>query len=349
MDVVKLLRTAVKLGASDLHITAGAPPAVRLNGRVKLLKAPPLRPEDCEDIVGQLVNSDQMLAFSREQSLTFSKRLSGLGTFRVTVYSQGGTLEVAIRASATEGHEFDQLGLPPQLRELSRITRGLLLVTGPSGHGRTTMLNALVEVMNTENRRKIVTIEDPIERHHEHDKSLVVQIEVGTDVPDTETALEGFRSQDADVVVIGELRTPTEVAMALELAEAGHLVLGALHVPTAQGALRRLLDAFPVDLQPRIRRQLADTLLAVFAQRLVPRADGLGRILAYELLLVTETVGRQIREDRIGMVEQSMALGKSAGMNRMDQVIRRYLREGVITVEAARAAVHDPQSIADLI
>lgn len=349
MDVVKLLRTAVKLGASDLHITAGSPPAVRLNGRIKLLKAPPLRAEDCEDLVGQLVTSDQMLAFSREHQLSFGKTWPNLGTFRIAIYSQRGTLEASIRASATEGHDFEQLGLPSQLKDLSREKRGLLLVTGPTGHGRTTTLNALVDHMNQNGRRKIVTIEEPIERFHDHVKSLVIQLEVGTDVPDMESGLHQVQRQDADVIVASELHTPGELASALEAAEAGHLVIAALHVPTAQGALTRIIEAFPSSLQARMRNQLADVLLAVFAQRLIPRADNLGRILAPELLLVTDAVAKQIRDGQLAMVEQTMALSKSAGMTRMDSLIRRYLREGVITVEAARAAVTDPQSIADLI
>ncbi|MCP4809064.1 MAG: Flp pilus assembly complex ATPase component [Proteobacteria bacterium] len=348
MDVVKLLRTAVKLGASDLHITSGSPPAVRLNGRIKLLKAPPLRDDECEDIVGQLVTTDQLLLFARDNHLVFGKTWPNLGTFRISIYSRAGTIETSIRASATDGHDFEQLGLPNQLRELTRRRRGLLLITAPMGHGRTTTLHALISAMNQENRRKIVSIEEPIERIIPNDKSLVVQVEVGTDVPDIETGLLAVRQQDADVVVVSELDTPTDVALALELAESGHLVVAALHVPTAQAALRRLIDAFPSDAQPRIRRQMADVLLAVFSQRLVPRADNLGRIIAAELLLVNDGIARQIRDDRIGIVDPTPGLGKAGGMNRMDQVIRRYLREGVITVEAARAAVHDPQSISDL-
>ncbi len=280
MDVIKLLRTAVKLGASDLHLTAGAPPAVRIHGALKLLKAPPLSPEDCEDLVGQLVTSDQMLDFSRDHQLNFSKHIDALGRFRVSIYSQMGTLEASIRASSTTNHSLDELGVPEGLWRLATEPRGLILVTGPSGHGKTTTFHALIDHVNESLRRKVVTLEEPIEHIHPHKQGLVVQLEVGSDTLDYATGLEQALRQDADVIAVAELGDLHTIAHALAAAESGHLVIGTLPTGNAEDSLSRMVEVFQPAQQDLIRGQLANNLLAICSQRLLPRADGLGRVLA---------------------------------------------------------------------
>lgn len=347
MDVIKLLRTAVKLGASDLHITTGAPPAVRIHGSLKLLKAPPLSPEDCEDLVGQLVTSDQMLDFSRDHQLNFAKDFEGLGRFRISIYSQMGTLEASIRCSATMNHSLDELGVPESLWRLAGEARGLILLTGPAGCGKSTTFHALVDHVNTNQRRKVVTLEDPIEQIHPHKQGLVVQLEVGGDALDYASGLDQALRQDADVIAVAELNDLQTIATALAAAETGHLVIGTLPTRTAQDTLTRLIEVFAPAQQALIRGQLATSLLAVCSQRLLPRADGLGRVLACELLIANESVKQQIREDKVDMLGQTMGLSKSRGMRSLDSTIKRYLRERIITIETARAAVSDPRSIAD--
>ncbi len=347
MDVIKLLRTAVKLGASDLHLTTGAPPAVRIHGALKLLKAPPLSPEDCEDLVGQLVTSDQMLDFSRDHQLNFCKMIDGLGRFRVALYSQMGTLEASIRTSSTVNHSLDELGVPEGLWRLATEHRGLILVTGPAGHGKTTTFHALIDLINETVRRKVVTLEDPIEHIHPHKQGLVVQLEVGSDAPDYATGIQQALRQDADVIAVAELTDRQSIASALSAAESGHLVLGTLQTRNAQDTLSRLVGVFPPGQQDMIRGQLANSLLAVCSQRLLPRADGLGRVLACELLISNESVKQQILEDKVDQLAQTMGLSKSKGMRSLDSTIKRYLRERIITIETARAAVSDPRSIAE--
>jgi twitching motility protein PilT len=349
-DLLTLLRTAVKLGASDLHITAGTPPAVRLNGRIKLLKAEPLSRKDCERLVKETVTKEQLALFKEDHQLSFSREFDDLGWFRINVYTQMGGFEAAIRTSAAHTYELQDLGVPEIMRELMLREYGLLLVTGPTGNGKTTTFNALIDVVNTTARKKIITIEDPVEYRHPHKRGICVQLELGQDTPDFPTALKHVLRQDPDVIGVGELRDLESIQTALTAAETGHMVLGTIHTPSAPGTITRIMDVFPPYQQNQVRIQLSSALIGVLTQRLLPRADGQGRVLACELLVATDAIRNQIREGKLHMLHQTMQLARgSHGMRTLDQDIRRYLVEGVISAETAKHAVSDPRTLQDLL
>ena len=343
MDIVKLLRTAVSSGASDLHICRGSPPAVRIDGRIKLLKTSPLTASDCERLVRQMVTDAQMEDFRTDKQLSFSRGFEDLGNFRVNIYSHDGVLEAAIRAAAARTFSLDELGVPRRLAEMARRDSGLLLITGPTGSGKTTTFNALIDVINTEQRRKVITIEDPVEYRHAHKLSLCVQLEVGLDTPNFATALKHALRQDPDVICVGELRDLESISVALTAAETGHLVIGTLHTPSAAGTITRLIDVFPPHQQSQVRVQLASNLQGVLAQRLLPLKSKRGRVLACELLVVNDAVRTQIREGKQHLLNQTMELGKSKGMLLMDDSVLAFLNRGLITRETAARAVSSHQ------
>ena len=341
MDIVKLLRTAVSSGASDLHLTRGSPPAVRINGRIKLLKTHPLSASDCEHLVRQMVTELQLEEFDKEKQISFSRGFDDLGNFRVNVYSHDGVLEASIRAAAKRSFSLTELGVPKRLAEMVRRDSGLVLVTGPTGSGKTTTFNALIDVINSEQRRKIITIEDPVEYRHTHKQSLVIQLEVGLDTPNFATALKHALRQDPDVICVGELRDLESISTALTAAETGHLVIGTLHTPSAAGTISRLIDVFPPHQQTQVRVQLSNILEGVLAQKLLPMKNKQGRVLACELLTVTDAVRTQVREGKQHLLGQTMELGKSKGMMLMDDSVLGFLKRGVISREVAARSVTD--------
>ncbi|MCB9796957.1 MAG: PilT/PilU family type 4a pilus ATPase [Alphaproteobacteria bacterium] len=345
-----LLRTVVKQGASDLHVTQGSPPALRTNGRIQRLKGDPLTAEDCERLVRELLCSDDQLErFRLEQQLSFSREFPELGFFRINIYSQLGVLEASVRATARQSYGLQELGVPPVLQQLAMRDSGLILITGPTGNGKTTTFNAVIDAINFRSRRKIITIEDPVEFRHEHKQSLVVQLEVGLDTPDFATALRHVLRQDPDVIAVGELRDLESMSTAITAAETGHLVLATIHTPSAPGTISRIMDVFPAHQQNQVRVQLASTLLAVLSQRLLPRADGLGRVLATELLVCNSAVRNQIREGKLHLMQNTMSTSRTRGMQTMDNCIRDFLERGVITADTARSAVQDIATIKDLL
>ncbi len=347
MDIVKLLRTAVSSGASDLHLTAGSPPAVRINGRIKLLKTASLKGSDCEQLVQQMVTELQMQEFEVEKQLSFSHTFEDLGTFRVNIYSQNGCLEASIRAAAARTFSLDELGVPTRLGSLAKRDAGLILITGPTGSGKTTTFNALLDLINSTQRRKIITIEDPVEFRHEHKQSLVVQLEVGLDTPSFATALKHVLRQDPDVIGVGELRDLESISTALTAAETGHLVIGTVHTPSAVGTISRLIDVFPPHQQTQVRVQLSAILEGVLSQRLLPRRDKKGRVLACELLIVNDAVRTQIRDGKQHLLQQTMELNRAKGMTLMDDSVMGFLKRGVITRETAARSVNDLHIVSD--
>ncbi|MCB9745698.1 MAG: PilT/PilU family type 4a pilus ATPase [Alphaproteobacteria bacterium] len=344
-----LLRTTVKQGASDLHITQGSPPALRTNGRIQPLRGDPLSAEDCERLVAELISEEQRARFERTHQLSFSREFEDLGYFRINIYSQLGVLEAAIRATAQRVRGLDELGVPSVLGELAMRDSGLILITGPTGNGKTTTFNALIDAINTHSQRKVITIEDPVEYRHPHKQSLIVQLELGIDTPDFATALHHVLRQDPDVIAIGELRDLETISTAITAAETGHLVLATAHTPSAAGTVSRMMDVFPAHQQNQVRTQLSSTLLAVLAQRLLPRADGLGRVLVSELLVANSAMRNQIRDGRLHLLPNTIAAGRSQGMQLMDSSIRELLERGVISAETARSAALDVNSIKDLL
>ncbi|MCB9765777.1 MAG: PilT/PilU family type 4a pilus ATPase [Alphaproteobacteria bacterium] len=347
--MINLLRMVVKQGSSDLHITAGAPPALRTNGRIRLIKGPALTREDCERLVRELVSDEQLARFHEDYQLSFSREIEDLGFFRINVYTQMGGLEMAIRSTAKRLFALDELGVPKALNRLAMRDSGLILVTGPTGNGKTTTFNALLDIINSGARRKIITIEDPIEYRHPHKQGLIVQLEVGQDTPDFVTALRHALRQDPDVIAVGELRDLESISTAITAAETGHLVLATIHTPSAPGTISRIMDVFPAHQQNQVRAQLASTLVAVLTQKLLPRADGLGRLLACELLIANSAIRNQIREGKLHQLHNTMSTARGSGMQLMDHTIRAFLEQGLISADVARAAANDVKTLKDLL
>src|SRR6516164_5853156 len=286
----KILRGARKLGASDVHLIRGIAPALRINGEIRLGEGEALEESTLRDMIGGLMNEKHREVFARDWQLCFSRHWEGIGRFRASVYLHAGIPEMAIRLCETTVRPRSELGLPAVIDELARLPNGLILVTGATGNGKTTTLNYIVDLINRSRRAKIVTIEDPVEYVHHNQSSIVVQQEVYTDVPSFRQALTHVLRQDPDVVVIGEMRDLETVATALTAAETGHLVLATLHTPDVVQTVQRIFSVFPHEQQNTITYQLANTLQAVLAQRLLPRADGKGRILATEVCIATPAV-----------------------------------------------------------
>lgn len=337
VGIDELLRLAAARGASDLHLTVGAPPVIRVNGVLTPLEGfGPLGPADTELLVGQVVGARHRERLDSQGQADLSYGLAGLGRFRVNAFLQRGSYGAALRIIPTEVPTPDALGLPPIVRRLSRANRGLVLVTGPTGSGKSTTLACIVDIINSERACHIVTLEDPIEYLHRHKKSIVNQREIGLD---TLTFADGLRAalrQDPDVILVGEMRDLETIATAITAAETGHLVLATLHTGDAVGAVDRVVDVFPPHQQQQVRIQVAATLQAVLAQQLVPRADGSGRVLAMEVLVATTAVRNLIREGKTHQIVSLQQTGGQYGMQTFESVFARLVGEGVIRAEDAR-------------
>ncbi|GAB6932277.1 type IV pilus twitching motility protein PilT [Calditerricola satsumensis] len=331
-----LLILAHRRGASDLHVSVGIPPVLRITGELCPLDEPPLKPEETESMAQELLNDEQARRFAERGELDFSYGIPGVSRFRVNVFRQRGCVAIAARTIPHGVPSLDELGLPPIARALAERPQGLFLVTGPTGSGKSTTLAAMVDYINTNFRRHIVTLEDPIEYLHAHKRSIVNQREVGQD---TRTFLDGLRAalrQDPDVILIGEMRDLETIATALRAAETGHLVLATLHTVDAAQTVDRIIDVFPPAQQQQVRGQLANVLIGVFAQRLLPRADGRGRVAAVEVLVNTPAVANLIRQGKVHQIPSVMQTGGAMGMQTMEQAVRRLLEQRVINDEAAR-------------
>lgn len=355
MDLQTLLAETLRMGASDLHLLVGAPPSVRVHGTIRPLDYPVLDPLSCDGLVRSILNDDLAQTLSQSWQLCFThipldpQTGQRLGHFRVSVHLREGSAEAAIRVTPSRTRTVAELGLPGILADLCLRDSGLILVTGPTGHGKTTTLNALIHHIAHRQRRKIMTIEDPVEYRHPHGQSLVVQLEVGSDVHDFPSALRHALREDPDVICIGEMRDIETISTALVAAETGHLVLATLHTPSAIGTINRIIDVFPANAQPQVRVQLAGSLSAVLSQRLLPRSDGRGRVLACELLLCNDAVRTQIREDKMHLTANVLATQRGAGMQRLEDHLRVLLESGAVSRQTAAAAANDVRILADLL
>ena len=336
-----LLREAQVAGASDLHLVAGQPPIYRIDGSIRSSPAPPLEADEVHSACVSMLTEEQCRRFEQTGELCFSLQLPDLGFFRVNLAREMGRTDASIRLGASEVPDLDTLGVPEALTDLVRRPNGLVLVTGPTGVGKTTTLNALIGRINAEQRKKVVMIEDPVEFVHPRGRCLVVQREVGLDAPSFQTAIVHALRQDPDIVVIGEMRDLETIGSALTAAETGHLVMATLHTTGAAGTLSRIVDVFPAYQQAQVRTQLASTLVAVLTQRLLPRADGDGRVLAYELLVVNDAVRNMIRDGKAHQLNSIMQTGRGLGMQLMDHHVRDLYDAGVITWDTAMSAVTD--------
>jgi len=335
-----LLREACERGSSDLHLTVGLPPVVRVDGSLTRLDYRPLSPQDTQRLIYDILTNDQVEIFERVRELDFSYGMKTVGRFRVNVYRQRGSVGAALRSIPDQIPTFEQLNLPPLLRELSRKHSGLILVTGPTGSGKSTTIACMIDTVNCERPVHIMTMEDPIEYLHRHKKGMVNQRELKTDTDSFANALRAVLREDPDVVLIGEMRDLETIQAALTLAETGHLVFGTLHTRNAPQTIDRVVDVFPPHQQEQIRVQLSNTLEAVVAQQLLPRLGG-GRIAAIEILVATAAVRNLIREGKTHQIYSALETGAQYGMQTMDKVLADMHRNGLITEEEALARAID--------
>jgi twitching motility protein PilT len=338
-----LLREACERGSSDLHLTVGLPPVVRVDGSLTRLDYKPLSPNDTQRLIYDILTNEQVEVFERTRELDFSYGVRNVGRFRVNVYKQRGSVGAALRAIPDRIPTFEQLNLPPILRDLSRKHSGLILVTGPTGSGKSTTIACMIDTINAERPVHIMTMEDPIEYLHRHKKGMVNQRELRTDTDSFANALRAVLREDPDVVLIGEMRDLETIQAALTLSETGHLVFGTLHTRNAPQTIDRVVDVFPPHQQEQIRVQLSNTLEAVVAQQLLPRLGG-GRIAAIEIMVATAGIRNLIREGKSHQIYSALETGAQYGMQTMDKVLADMHRNGLITEEEALARAIDREN-----
>ena len=345
-----LLADAAHRGASDLLILAGVKPIFRVGGRLVSTEDPPLSADDVQSILSPFLTERVRARIESDGAADFSVRVANPPMrFRLNIHHQRGTLAAAIRALPTAVPAIAELNLPPSLAELVRPTRGLVLVCGPTGAGKSTTLAALVGELNRNESRHIVTIEDPVEYEHRNNRSVIEQIEVGRDAPSFASALRSALRQDPDVILVGEMRDLETVATALTAAETGHLILSTLHTSDAAQAIHRIIDVFPPQQQTQIKLQLSLSLNGIVVQQLVPRSDGKGRSVAVEVLVATHAVRNHIRNDKLQNLISEITLGKRHGMISLEDSLARLVRQGAITVEDARIRSSRPDELESLL
>jgi twitching motility protein PilT len=336
MHIDDLLRYAVAVGASDLHLTTEMPGCIRLNGAVRPIEGcPVLSNEVIRDMVFGILPASQRERFEAESELDTSHSISGVGRFRVNVSMQRGTIAAALRPIPHEMPEFDSLGLPETIKSFTELRRGLVLVTGPTGSGKSTTLASLVDIINRNKPLHIVTVEDPIEFLHDHKRSIVTQREVGEDTKSFSEALRRVLRQDPDVILVGELRDLETISMALTAAETGHLVFGTLHTQDCPQTIDRIIDVFPTNQQEQIRVMLAATLEGVVTQQLIINSDGTGRVPCSEVLVCTSAIRNLVRQSKTHQIYSLMQVGATYGMQTMDQGLAKLVKDGLITESVA--------------
>ncbi len=335
-NLYQLLQTMIEKGASDLHITTGTPPQIRVDGELVPLNMPPLTPPDTKQLVYSVLTDAQKHKFEEENELDFSFGLKGLSRFRANVFMQRGAVAAALRTIPFKIMTFDELGLPAVVRDLMKKPRGLVLVTGPTGSGKSTTLATMIDTINSERHEHIVTIEDPIEFLHPHKKCLVNQREVNSDTKSFKAALKYILRQDPDVVLIGELRDLETIEAALTIAETGHLTLATLHTNSCAQTINRIVDVFPPFQQAQVRTQLSFVLEGVMSQQLIAKASGQGRALALEIMIPNPAIRNLIREDKVHQIYSTMQTGQSKyGMQTMNQSLVDLYQKRLITYDDA--------------
>ncbi len=336
-------------GASDLHLTVGAPPTLRIDGELVPTPFEKLTPETTQQLIFSLLNEQQKQRFDSTNELDLALGIKGIGRLRVNIFRQRGAVGAAIRSIPNQFKTFEQLGLPKAVEDLVNIPKGLILVTGPTGSGKSTTLASIIDYINEHHTLHIVTVEDPIEYVHSHKKSIINQREVGQDTESFPTALKYVLRQDPNVILIGELRDLDTISSALTIAETGHLVFGTLHTNDCAQSINRLIDVFPPHQINQIRVQLSFVLQAVLSQQLLSNASGTGRSLACELLMVTSAVRNLIREQKIEQIQLSIQTGAKFGMQTMNQSLANLCRARKITLQEAFLHSTDPEDLKRLL
>ena len=345
-----LLEQMVARKASDLHISVASPPAIRVRGEVERLDDyDPLTDEDTQQLLYRILSSEQQKQLEIKRQLDFSHSVPGLARFRVNVYFQKETVGAAFRMIPDELKTLEELGIPPTLHQLAEKPRGIVLITGPTGSGKSTTLAALIDEINRNRAEHILTIEDPIEFLHRHKKCIVNQREIGPDATSFAEALRAALRQDPDVILVGEMRDLETISTALTAAETGHLVFGTLHTQSAPSTIDRIIDVFPPEQQEQVRIMIANSLQGVVTQTLIPTADGVGRIPALEVLLPDDAVRNLIRQGKVEQIYSVMQTNTSRGMQTMEQALADLLQRNVVKLEDALARSSRPAQLIGLL
>ncbi len=347
INMDRLLKACVTQGASDIHLTVGRPPVFRLHGGLRSLETKVLEPDDTTSLMKSITPERNQQELQESGTTDFGFAFGDMARFRVSVFRQKGSLAMVLRLIPSKFLSFEEIGLPKVCAALCRRPRGLFLVTGPTGSGKTTTLATMVNYVNEILDRHIVTIEDPIEYYHQHKKSIINQREVGVDVPSFSEALRRVLRQDPDVILVGELRDLETIEAAIRAAETGHLVFSTLHTTSASGTVTRIIDVFPPNQQEQIRTQLSTNLIAVLAQALCPLATGKGRVAAFEFMVVTPAISNLIRENKSYRIDSSIQTGKKLGMQLLDDHLWQLYEAGKITVEEMLDKARQPGMLQD--
>ncbi len=346
----QLLRVMIERGASDLHVTAGSPPQLRLDGAMVPLKTAPLTPVETKQLCYSVMTEEQKVKYEKHNELDLSFGVKGLSRFRANIFTQRGAVAGAFRAIPFKIKTFSELGLPPVVADLCELPRGLVLLTGPTGSGKSTTLASMIDKINTETRQHIITIEDPIEFLHPNKLCVVNQREIGMDTSSFPTALKYVLRQDPDVVLIGEMRDLETIESAMTISETGHLVFATLHTNNAVQSINRVIDVFPPHQQPQIRAQLSFVLQAVISQILLPRSDGPGRVMACEVMIPNHAIRNLIREDKVHQIYSAMQMGQGvSGMQTMNQSLYHLFTRNLISLEEALAHSGDVAELQSMI
>ena len=349
-DFADLLLDVIARRASDLHLTAGAPPMVRVRGRLTGLEGyPKLSTTGTREIVYSILTNDQRQKFENDWQLDFAYSVPGHARFRVNAFMQRGAIGAAFRLIPAEIVSIEELGLPAVVHEFTRKPRGFVLVTGPTGSGKSTSLAAMIDAINASREEHIMTVEDPIEFLHSHKKCIVNQRELGSDAQSFGLALKGALRQDPDVILVGEMRDLETISTALTAAETGHLVFATLHTQSAPQTIDRIIDVFPAHQQDQVRTQLSVALQGVMTQQLLPTADGSARVAACEVLVPTPAVRNLIREGKTHQITSTMQTGSGVGMQTMDAALAALVRAGTITQRLAEARSSSPEELKRLL
>jgi twitching motility protein PilT len=345
-----LLERMVARNASDLHVTVGTPPAMRVNGALERDQgAPNLTPDDTHQMLYRILSSEQQKLLEINRHIDLAHSIPGLARFRVNVFFQRGTLSAAFRLIPTDIKTLEELGIPSVLHALTEKPRGLVLITGPTGSGKSTTLAALIDEINRKRAEHILTIEDPVEFVHRHKRCIVNQREIGPDAPSFADALRAALREDPDVILLGEMRDLETISTAITAAETGHLVFGTLHTQSAPSTVDRIIDAFPAAQQEQVRVQLAGTLQGICTQALLPTAGGDGRVAALEILFPDDAVRNLIRQGKVEQIYSIMQTGTSKGMQTMEQALAELVQRGVINLDDALTRSSRPEQLFGLL
>lgn len=345
--IEEMLRAAKEAGASDLHITVGVPPKIRVNGQLITMDYGKMLPGDTNALLDQIMNEKQRAKFEEAGEHDMSFSIPNLGRYRVNAYKQRGSVAIALRLVGTQVPSAEFLGIPPSVIDLYQRKRGLVLVTGPTGSGKSTTLAAIIDKINNNREAHVITLEDPIEYLHQHKLSMVNQREIGLDSQSYASALRAALREDPDVILVGEMRDFETISVAITAAETGHLVLSTLHTIGAASTVDRVIDVFPPHQQQQVRVQFANVLEAVISQQLIPNADGTGRVAAFEVLHANHAVRNLIREGKSHQLMTVMQTNRKLGMIAMDEAIMQLYREQKITKEQAIQFAQDPDTMAN--